>query len=553
MAEAKVEYDDFGFVKDYVCPRCGAKVKPSHEDDVGTKFFKCEKCGLCSSKLKTLKSKELERYLNDLSKPVTLEEIKEILDSTVKHDERSKLITFLTMLLTYTEEDQINLSFTAESSTGKSYIPLELAWYFPKQDVLEYGYVSPTAFFHEYGTLLTDPTDTRDVEDKKKRKIIYINLHQKILIFMDQPHDQLLQRLRPLLSHDRKTLTHKITDRRKIAGLKTKTVFIEGYPTVIFCTAKFSMEDQERTRLLLLSPETTTEKIRDAILLRIEKESNRQAFHNFMESDPKRVWLRHRVNAIAQNQGKYIIIPEDLRNQIAERFFQKHSTLIPRHQRDIGRLLALIKAHAFLNLWDRETIRNAVIVNEQDVKEGFSLYEEVSTANELGLPPEIYNIFTQIEDEIPEEGSTRKELQAIYYQKFHRTIGKKRLDQIISILQTVGLFTEETDSKDRRLKRFLVTPRRVYISGKEDKQATIIEKINTPEGVSNSQEETKLSIFNLEETLRKSWQKGTTEQFCELIHQNSSLDKTEAAKLAASLIDQSKLAYDPEGWLVWTK
>lgn len=370
---------------------------------------------------------------------------------------------------------------------------------------------------------------------------------------MDQPHDQLLQRLRPLLSHDRKTLTHKITDRRKIAGLKTKTVFIEGYPTVIFCTAKFSMEDQERTRLLLLSPETTTEKIRDAILLRIEKESNRQAFHNFMESDPKRVWLRHRVNAIAQNQGKYIIIPEDLRNQIAERFFQKHNTLIPRHQRDIGRLLALIKAHAFLNLWQRETIRNAIIVNEQDVKEGFSLYEEVSTANELGLPPEIYNIFTQIEDEIPKEGSTRKELQAIYYQKFHRIIGKKRLDQIINILQTVGLFTEETDSKDRRLKRFLVTPRGVYISGKEDQQQTILEKINTPEGVSNSQEETKLSIFNLEETLRKSWQKGTTEQFYELIHQKSFLDKAEAARLVTSLIDQGKLAYDPEGWLVWTK
>lgn len=564
-SEAKVEYYDSGFVKNYVCPRCDGKLKLSHEDDVGTKFFKCEKCGECSSKLKTPARKQLETMLKEATRPVTLEEINEVLNSTVKHDRRNKLITFSAMLLTYTEEDQINLGFIAESSTGKSYIPLELAWYFPEQDVLEYGYVSPTAFFHEYGTLLTDPTDMRDVEDKKKRKIIYINLHQKILIFMDQPHDQLLQRLRPLLSHDRKTLTHKITDRRKMAGLKTKTVFIEGYPTVIFCTAKFSMADQERTRLLLLSPETTETKIRDAILLKIEKESNRQAFHDFMESDPKRTWLRTRVEFIARNKVKYVIIPEELRNQIAERFFSSHNTLIPRHQRDIGRLLALIKAHAFLNLWHRETIDKAIIVNDQDVTEGFKLYGEISTANELGLPPEIYNIYTKIKDQIPDEGLTRKELQAVYYQTFHRTIGTKRLGHVTDILQTVGLLTEEIDQKDKRRTRFLLTPRGIYISGTDNQHHNNVEKINTPEGVSKPQE-TKLSVFNsqeklvtphgvyisaLEDILRSNWKKGTTEQFYELIHQKSSLDKNEVANYVTKLIDEGKMAYDPEGWLVW--
>jgi len=115
---------------------------------------------------------ELIAKMRDYIQPVTLEEIKDILNRTIKHDERNKLVTFLTMLLTYTDEDQINLMLSAESSTGKSYIPLELAWYFPKDDVLEYGYVSPTAFFHEYGTMLPDPKDTRNIEDEKKRKII---------------------------------------------------------------------------------------------------------------------------------------------------------------------------------------------------------------------------------------------------------------------------------------------------------------------------------------------------------------------------------------------
>ena len=53
FAEVKIGYDDLGFVKDYVCPRCGSQVKFSHEDDTGTKFYKCEKCGEVSAKLKT--------------------------------------------------------------------------------------------------------------------------------------------------------------------------------------------------------------------------------------------------------------------------------------------------------------------------------------------------------------------------------------------------------------------------------------------------------------------------------------------------------------------
>jgi hypothetical protein len=35
---------------------------------------------------------------------------------------RVKVITFLTMLLTYTEEDQINIGFLAEASTGSKHL-----------------------------------------------------------------------------------------------------------------------------------------------------------------------------------------------------------------------------------------------------------------------------------------------------------------------------------------------------------------------------------------------------------------------------------------------
>jgi len=434
---------------------------------------------------------DLYKICREATRPVGLDEIAEILDSTIRHDRRNKLITFLSMVLTYTAEDQINVSFTAESSSGKSYIPLELAWYFPKKDVIEYSYVSPTAFFHEYGTMRSDPTDTGTIDEEKKRKIIQIDLHQKILLFIDQPHDLLLQRLRPLLSHDRKTLVAKITDRRKIGGLATKTILIEGFPTVLFCSAKFSMEDQERTRLLLLSPEITPEKIKDAILLKIEKDSNRKAFHDFMESDPRRTWLASRVELVSSAGVEHINIPEELRTQIADQFFQTHKSLIPRHQRDIGRLLALIKAHALINLWQRQRVGNAIVANSTDLSEGLKLYVEISEANELGLPPEVFNVFLSLKDKIPDSGATRKQLRALYYQTFHRTIGTKRLDENLNLLESVGLLTDEPDPNNRSQKLFSVTYQEAPVEETEKKDPGH-ESAHTPRGMTNTFDEAAL-------------------------------------------------------------
>jgi hypothetical protein len=130
------------------------------------------------------------KQLNEQAKQsLTVEDIEDITGSTIKRDNTNKAITFLCMLLNYTDHDQTNIGYLAEASSGKSYIPLELATYFPSKDVMKIGYASPTSFFHDLGEWLPDPRDTRDVEEEKKRKIVKIDLSQKILIFMDQPHD----------------------------------------------------------------------------------------------------------------------------------------------------------------------------------------------------------------------------------------------------------------------------------------------------------------------------------------------------------------------------
>ncbi len=158
-------------------------------------------------------------------KPIAAQELIDILGLTIKKDNENKLITFLCELSAYTENSQFNISFNAPSSTGKSYIPTEIARIFPEEDVIEIGYCSTTAFFHDVG------------EYDEVRKGYLVDLSRKILIFLDQPHTQLLERLRPLLSHDKKEMLLKITDKSQKFGLRTKTVLLRGFPSVIFCSA----------------------------------------------------------------------------------------------------------------------------------------------------------------------------------------------------------------------------------------------------------------------------------------------------------------------------
>ena len=151
-------------------------------------------------------------------KPLTPEEIINILGLTIKHDEENKLSTLLCLTLTYTDGSQFNISFNAPSSTGKSYIALEISALFPKEDLIKLGKCSPNAFYHEQG-----------VNDKEKNTIT-VDLSKKIIIFMDQPNTALLERLRSLLSHDDKEITAKITDKNQGGGNRTKTVIIKGFP-----------------------------------------------------------------------------------------------------------------------------------------------------------------------------------------------------------------------------------------------------------------------------------------------------------------------------------
>jgi hypothetical protein len=393
-------------------------------------------------------------------KPLSSAEVLDILGITIKKDEENKLITFLCELSAYTESDQLNISFNAPSSTGKSYIPTEIAQLFPEEDVIELGYCSPTAFFHD-----------RSKEYKKETNELVVDLSRKILIFLDQPHTLLLQHLRPLLSHDKKEIRLKITDKSQKGGLRTKTIFLRGYPAVIFCTAGLRADEQETTRFILLSPQTDTEKIRAAIYEKILKETNREAYASALDNDPKRKLLKERIRAIKQEHITDIRIgsPKKLENA----FFGKNKGLKPRHQRDIGRIISLTKGFALLNVWFRERNGSSLVANDDDIIEAFKVWDAISESQELNIPPYVHEIFKDVilpvwieknqGGEIPslgdvsDAGLTRREIAAKHLQVKGRVLADWFLrTQILPLLENAGLIYQEPDPADKR--KMLVYP-----------------------------------------------------------------------------------------------
>ncbi len=390
---------------------------------------------------------------------ITSEELLQTLGLTIKHDTENKLATFLCELSAYTEGSQFNISYNAPSSTGKSYIPTEIARLFPEEDVLEIAYCSPTAFFH----------DTGDYD--KEKNMYLVDLSHKILIFLDQPHNDLLARLRPLLSHDKKEIVLKITDKSQKFGMKTKNILLRGYPAVIFCTAGLNIDEQEATRFLLLSPEVSQEKIQQGISATIRKESNSEQFKSWLNENPARILLKERIRAIKLERIEDINI--ESAQTIEERFLSGNKRLKPRHQRDVKRLLALIKSFALLNVWWRKRDGSTITANQEDVDGAFELWGKLSVSQELNLPPYVYDMFREVVlpvwqaknrnlidafGETAERlGVTRKEILDKHYAVYGRLLDNNQLrQQILPMLETAGLLTQEHDPNDKR--RALIFP-----------------------------------------------------------------------------------------------
>ena len=225
---------------------------------------------------------------------------------------------------------------------------------------------------------------------------------------------------------------------------------MRGYPSVVFCTVKLDPDEQEKTRLFLLSPEVDEGKLKQTINLLGKRHGDRELYDGMIRKKIRLTLLKQRIFKIRSTKIKNIIIPDV--DNVVERFC-KDRRLRPRDQRDFPRIMSLIKAHALLNCFKREPNgQYGIKANDVDIDAGFQLYEQISEANELGLPPialDIYNkVFTPI---FTGSGITRQDIERKYLEVYFKPLNYDFFKKYLKpSLLAAGLISEEPDPDDKR-------------------------------------------------------------------------------------------------------
>lgn len=378
---------------------------------------------------------------------MTIADLSRILGLTIKHDEINKVIIFLAMLSTYTEEDQLNVFLNARSSSGKSYLVQEVAKLFPQIDLLEFGKVSPTAFYYSEGVKRTDENGES-----------YIDLERKILIFLDQVNFMLQENLRSLLSHDKKRLPFMNTNKNKKGANSAETVYLVGYPSSFFCSANMKMDEQEQTRAFLLSPEVTQEKLEDGVDLVQQRVGNKTAFNEMLNSSKERQLLMDRILYIKGLGVKEIIIPSEF--NVAERFKKTLRRLQPRSQRDIQHLNSLIKTITLLNAPFRESSNGILTATQSDIDQAFDLWLPLNRSQQYGVSPQALDFYEQIilpAFKAKGTGLTMKDLHRYNLEVSDELLNQNFCrNQYIPVLESAGFISYDKNPENGR--EMLITP-----------------------------------------------------------------------------------------------
>ena len=348
----------------------------------------------------------------------------------------NRQIIFLSMVLTYTEQDQVNIILSGPSSSGKTFLAQEVSSLFPTDSVVKLAHTSPTAFFHNSS------------EMEKRDKEFYLDMRGKAYIFLDQPHSQLLQFLRPVLSHDQKIIECRITDKDQKFGLRTKTIKLIGSPTVIFCSANFEIDEQELTRSFSLSPEINQEKLSISIKAAIHREANTLSIENEIYQNKSWVELSERIKAIREAKIQHIIVPQE--DYIYTKF-ANGKRLIPRNHRDIVRVIRLAKAIALLNLWNRnyDQDKQSIQVKTEDVDEAFNIWKQISDYQQVGISQHTTSIFAKViaplcNNKIIDTWTTKQEIISKYRHVFGGPLSAYQLNRyILPSLESAGLVSLE--------------------------------------------------------------------------------------------------------------
>ena len=186
--------------------------------------------------------------------------------------------------------DPINLGVLAPTSTGKTYPMSQSVEYTPNgREVRKIGSMTPKVLIREQGVLVDkhgNPigkevrrlknaiSEAKNSKGKNSAKALeeyqdeltalledsayVLDLSNKTLIFLEPPHPELWNLLKPILSHDSYEMEHPFVEKIASGSMEVKRVITRGFPACIFCSArdesKWDIWPEVERRFMIASP-----------------------------------------------------------------------------------------------------------------------------------------------------------------------------------------------------------------------------------------------------------------------------------------------------------
>jgi len=389
----------------------------------------------------------------------------------IKEDREASFFVFLTALSKDSSDPQ-NLFLKGDSGIGKTYCALNVVELFEDSDVWILGSLSPTALVHSYGELQDaegnpimpdmkpsldeikeqNPNEPKGAirkeyferlqkwNEKLKNSKYVVDLHNKLLVFLEVPKMKTFNILRPILSHDKPEISYKFTDRSGKGQLRTQHVVIRGWPATIFCTTDVKFLEDLATRSVTATPKTTKTKLRAACELIGE-----DAAFPWKGEDKEAVRFRLHLQGLQGEIEKLtVVIP----------YAPEIGKIIPLYQprimRDFKHILAFIKLNALVNHKQRPKLGDLVLATYEDFKTVLDYFEYCEETTVTGLGLNILNVFSKAM--VPLGEFTYAQLVMKCKDVLDRPLSSSTLRNYVCELAKVGYIDEQPNPLDKRTK-----------------------------------------------------------------------------------------------------
>jgi len=393
----------------------------------------------------------------------------------VKRDNTTKASVLFSATSAYLL-DPLNLFEKGSSGAGKTYNAIETLEYFPEEDIWFLSGMSPKALVHQRSQLLDKDGNEIHLSDRpqkpKKRNYKteneydntlkeyeqknknwnkriresyhYINIENKIFVFLETPDPETMRMLFPILSHDKRRIEYRFVNKTP-AGLITEKVVIEGFPCAIFLTTDRKYVEELATRAFTVSPEESPEKIEDANKLinlkaavpwECKLETPRFLATRKLIQNIKVTLKNEQVDVIIPFLGLHELFPKD----------------IARDMRDFSHFAQFVKAFTILHLYQRPVLvmgsRKYVIANSYDVLCCYRIFKELIESTRTGTEKRILDFYHAYVKE--RESCYIAELTSDFNAEHNVSVSDYTIRKWIDRLNMIRYVEKREDEKDKR-------------------------------------------------------------------------------------------------------